>query len=40
VGNWFLEEYDGDYFPGEVMEYGEENDFRVSVMHSAGNNWK
>ena len=39
VGDWFVVEYDGENFPGEVKEIGEE-DFRVSVMHSAGKNWK
>jgi len=34
IGSWFVVEYDG-----EVMEIGE-NDFRVSVMHHAGNSWK
>ena len=28
--------HDGDYFPGEVMEVSEDNDFLVSVMHPAG----
>ena len=40
VGNWFLVEYDGENFPGEVLEVGEEDDFLISVMHSAGINWK
>ena len=40
VGNWFLVDYDGEYFPGEVLEEGEEDDFLISVMHSAGKYWK
>ncbi len=40
VGNWFLVKYDEEYFPGEVLEVGEEDDFLISVMHSAGKNWK
>ena len=37
VGKWFLVDYDGEYFPGEVLEEGEEDDFLFSVMQSAGN---
>ena len=40
VGDWFVVEYDGKNFPGEVKEIGEEEDFRVSVLQSAGKNWK
>ena len=40
VGNWFLVDYDGEYFPGEVLEEEEEDDFLISVMHNAGKNWK
>ncbi len=40
VGDWFVFEHDRENFTGEVKEIVEEDDFRVSIMHTAGKNWK
>ena len=33
VGNqWFRVDYDGEYFPSEVLEEGKEDDFLISVI--------
>jgi hypothetical protein len=41
VGDWYVVNYDGVKYPGEVTAIGEEDDFKVSVMQSAGKQyWK
>lgn len=40
VGQWCVVDYDKELFAGEVKEIGEHGDYRVSVMHRAGPNWK
>ena len=40
IGQWCVVKYDGEVYPGEVMEIGDQGDFRVSVMHPAGHNRK
>ena len=41
VGDWYVVDYDGVNYPGEVTAIGEEDDFQVSVMQPAGKQyWK
>jgi len=41
VGDWYIVNYDGVKYPGEVTAIGDEDDFRVSVMQPAGKQyWK
>ena len=40
IGDWYVVEYDGNLYPGEVIAIGAKNDYQVSVMLSAGKNWK
>lgn len=40
IGQWCVVKYDGEVYPGEVKEIGDQRDIRVSVMHRAGQNWK
>lgn len=39
VDDWWVVEYDGELFPGEVKQIREGNN-EVSVMHRAGTTWK
>ena len=41
IGDWVLVAYEGETFPGEVIELGATNtDLRVNVMHQAGGYWR
>ena len=40
VGEWYAVEYQGIRYPGEVVAIGDQNDYQVSVMQPAGQNWK
>ncbi|KAK6169741.1 hypothetical protein SNE40_020732 [Patella caerulea] len=40
IGDWYVVNYDGLFFPGEVIAYGDQGDYQVSVMEPAGANWK
>ena len=39
AGDWYIVEYEGHRFPGEVVAIGV-GEFQVSVMEPAGNYWK
>ncbi|XP_033122920.1 uncharacterized protein LOC117121731 [Anneissia japonica] len=39
IGDWYIVEYEGQQFPGEVIDI-REGEYQVSVMERAGKNWK
>ncbi|XP_030827949.1 uncharacterized protein LOC115928135 [Strongylocentrotus purpuratus] len=40
VGDWYVVEYEGKKFPGEVVGFTRKGEFQVSVMEPVGKYWK